>query len=128
MKRVFYISPVGADSEYEAKRTLLAQIARKRGLEFFFPLDHNPSFSIASALSDLAASDLIIADLSLERPSCYFEVGLAQAVGRHVVLIASEGTMLHQAGGTERVATYTDLASYKETIEWALSHLPGGEV
>jgi hypothetical protein len=31
----------------------------------------------------------VLADLSLERPSCYFELGLAQAVRAHVFVIAA---------------------------------------
>lgn len=124
MKRVYYISPVGTDPSYSSKREVLARIASDHGIEFFFPLDCHHPFSVPTTLTDLRDSQLVIADLSFERPSCYFEVGLAQATGTPVVLIASVGTPLHQAGGTERVQMYTNIASFQAAIEWALSHVP----
>lgn len=123
MSRIYYVSPVGADPNYSSKRQVLARIASSREVFFFFPLDHHQTFSVSLALNDLRASKLVIADLSLERPSCYFEVGLAQATGTPVVLIAATGTVLHQAGGTERVVRYADLTSYQAAVEQALSHL-----
>lgn len=124
MNRVYYISPVGSDPDYASKRDILARVAADRGVLFFFPLDHRASFSVHVALSDLRTSHLVIADLSLERPSCYFEVGLAQATGLPVVLIAAAGTVIHQAGGTEGVVEYTDLASFQAVVEHSLSHRP----
>lgn len=122
MSRAYYISPVGSDPDYTSKREVLARVAADRGISLFFPLDHRASFSVPAALSDLRTSQLVIADLSLERPSCYFEVGLAQAIGLPVVLIAAAGTVIHQAGDTDGVVTYTDLASYQAVVEHALSH------
>jgi hypothetical protein len=122
MIRVYYISPVGSDPGYASKRDVLARVAASRGVVFFFPLDHSASFSVSTALNDLRTSRLVIADLSLERPSCYFEVGLAQAAGVSVAFIAEAGTVLHQAGGTERVVTYHDLPSYHLAVEQTLSN------
>jgi nucleoside 2-deoxyribosyltransferase len=127
VNRIYYISPVGADPGYANKRQVLARIASSRDVTFFFPLDRHQSFSVSMALNDLRASQLVVADLSLARPSCYFEVGLAQATGTPVALIAEAGTVLHQAGGTERVVTYADLASYQAAVEQALSHLYRGD-
>lgn len=124
MIRIYYISPVGTDPSYASKRQVLARVASSCGVAFFFPLDHHQSFSVPAALNDLRASQLVVADLSFERPSCYFEVGLAQAIGTPVVLIAEKGTVFHQAGGTDRVITYGDLASYQAAVEHALANLP----
>ena len=123
MTLVYYISPVGADDEYRRKRAVLASLASARGVKFLFPLERNDEFSVGTALEDIRRCSLVIADLSLERPSCYFEVGLAQAIPRHVVLVAAEGTVVHQAGGTEQIMTYRDLDSYRVVIEVALDHI-----
>lgn len=39
-------------------------------------------------------ADFIVADLTDERPACYFEAGYAEALGRHVIYIASEESVL----------------------------------
>lgn len=38
---------------------------------------------------------LVVADLSLERPNVYFELGYARGIGKTVVTIAREGTKIH---------------------------------
>ena len=40
-------------------------------------------------------AEVIIADLSYERPNCYFELGYAKALGKDMIIIAREGTKIH---------------------------------
>ncbi|MEI6544338.1 MAG: hypothetical protein WCL60_12540 [Methylococcales bacterium] len=120
MSHIYYISPVGADTEYGAKRDVLNEISNELGVEWFFPLDRYTSFDIPTALEDLRAAALVLVDLSLERPSCYFELGLAQALGVPLSLIAKEGTVLHQAGETDSIVTYQDLRSYRIAVKHCL--------
>lgn len=63
---------------------------------------------------------LIIADLALERPSCYFEVGLAQASGLTVRFLAPAGTPIHQLEGRDSVAFYSNMGEYERIIELLL--------
>jgi len=116
MRRVYFVSPVGSDPDYVSKRQALDSIAEELGVEFFFPLDRHKSFSLDAAVRDIRGAWLVIADLSLERPSCYFEVGLAQAIGKSVAFIATTGTFLHQTGGTENLLSYRDITEYREAI------------
>lgn len=121
MSCVYYISPVGSDPDYESKRSVLARVAERYGVEFFFPLERRQTFLVARAMEDIRACRLVIADLSLERPSCYFELGLAQATDTPIVLIANEGVALHQVGEVGQVVRYEDLKSYLAAIERGLS-------
>ena len=116
MKLVYFISPVGSDPQYSTKREVLSAVASGQDFEFFFPLDRRTPFSVEVATQDLRKSWLAIADLSLERPSCYFEVGLAQGVGTPVAFIAAEGAALHQAGGTGSILRYSNLGTYRASI------------
>ena len=43
----------------------------------------------------IGKAELIIADLSYERPNCYFELGYARALGKDLVIIYREGTKVH---------------------------------
>ncbi|HTE14574.1 MAG TPA: hypothetical protein VK642_05815 [Burkholderiales bacterium] len=116
MSYIYFVSPVASDPNYNAKRAALAEVEKETGQKFFFPLEERDSFSLQATKEDLARAFLVLADLSLERPSCYFEVGLAQAVGTQVVLIAVTGTILHQAGATSSVRSYADLAEYRAVV------------
>ena len=40
-------------------------------------------------------AEIIVADLTYERPNCYFELGYAMALGKDIIIIAREGTKLH---------------------------------
>lgn len=46
-------------------------------------------------LDNLASSTLVIAELSGERPNCYYEAGFAQALGKEVILLIREGERVH---------------------------------
>jgi hypothetical protein len=43
----------------------------------------------------IARAYFVIADLSHERPNCYFELGYAQALGKPALLLSGEGTRVH---------------------------------
>jgi hypothetical protein len=40
-------------------------------------------------------SRLVVADLTYERPNCYYEVGFAHALGKPVIILAQEGSHRH---------------------------------
>lgn len=121
MSYIYYVSPVGTDPEYGAKRDVLNDISKELGIEWFFPLDRHTSFAVPTVLEDLRAAAFVVADLSLERPSCYFELGLTQALGVPLSLIAKEGTILHQAGETDGIVIYQDLRSYRSAVKHCLT-------
>lgn len=120
MRSIYFISPVGSDSRYLEKRTALAELEADLEIRFLFPLDLSASFDLCRVKADMTNAFAIIADLSLERPSCYFELGLAEAVGARVALIAMNGTQIHQTGCALKVRSYNDLVEYKSSIKSAI--------
>ena len=80
MSYVYIIGPVRSDPQYKQKRQVLADISSGYQYQFFFPFERYKSFSLDAVRSDLRNAAVVIADLSLERPSCYFELGVAQAL------------------------------------------------
>lgn len=40
-------------------------------------------------------AEIIVADLSYERPNCYYELGYAKALGKEMIIIAKQGTKIH---------------------------------
>jgi hypothetical protein len=114
----YVICPVGTDPDFSAKRAILERAGVDCRLEAFFPLERRKVFSVAEAISDMQRSEFILADLSFERPSCYFELGLARYTRRPVHLIAAKGTLIHQVGddSTSRVDYYADLDQYRQVV------------
>lgn len=116
MSHIYFIMPVGSDPQYELKREQLTQLSNDAGREFFLPLERHNSFSISEARTDLLNASLVVADLSLERPSCYFELGIAQALGVPVCVIAAVDTILHQTGSLIIPLFYSNLFQYREVV------------
>jgi len=56
---------------------------------------------VARIKSEIKKAKFIIADLTDERPSCYFEVGYAEALGRPVVYVASKESVVHPGQKTK---------------------------
>lgn len=120
---VFYvIMPVGADKQFSEKKSILRNTAQEEGLVPYFPFDrtNNAAFDINETLAVLKDSDFVLADLSGARPSCYFELGLAQALGKDAYLIAEKGTDIHQAHGRSLARFYRGLESYEQVISKVL--------
>lgn len=120
--RFYVIMPVGSDKLFNEKRAIIQSEARKWDFIAYFPLDERPGkcFDLNSTIQDLRDSQFVIADLSLERPSCYFELGLAQALGKPTNLVAEEGTLVHQANGRNQIRFYKDIDEYRRVISQIL--------
>jgi nucleoside 2-deoxyribosyltransferase len=118
----YVIMPVGADQQFADKRSILQRVAAKEGLSPYFPFNKasNMTFDREGTLSLINDSDFVLADLSLERPSCYFELGLAQALGKEVFLIAQQGTDIHQAHGRGLTRFYEGLSGYEQVVSSVL--------
>ena len=76
-----------------------------------------PSFDLNSTIQDLKGASFVIADLSLERPSCYYELGLAEALRKRVHLIAQAGTDIHQTAARDNVLFFDDLIQFEAVID-----------
>ena len=114
----YVIMPVGVDIQFLEKKSIIKRVAERENLTPYFPFDRtdNISFDVDSTMPVLHKSEFVLADLSMERPSCYFELGLAQAISKHVYLVAQHGTDIHQAGGRNLTRFYSDLKNYEEVI------------
>lgn len=114
-RRASMILPIHSDPGFEAKAATIANVAGRLGWTITIP-EYSaaaPVFDAGRARAALDGVSLVIADLSRQRPSCYFELGFAEAVGARIRLIAEAGTELHQTSHRDRVIFYdgpSDLA------------------
>lgn len=123
MRIASIIMPMHSDPQFEARRDIIADVERESGWTLLIP-DYDPvtpEFDADRAAETLARVSLVIADLSAARPSCYFELGFAEALRKPFQLIAEQGTEIHQTGGRANVISYTDLQGFRDALLTALA-------
>ena len=118
MKKYFYIvAPISRDSNFTLKRNILMEVAASKGIDAHFPLYHSESDS--PILTENKNASFVFADISFERPSCYYEIGIAQALQKATFIVALKGTKIHQVEG--KVHFYNELTEYKNLILHAIN-------
>lgn len=81
--------PFGSDSRADLKQDIIRRTAEMYRLRLHFPAydKSGAAFGVAPTLDDLRGSVFVLADLSLERASCYYELGLAEALGKKTYVL-----------------------------------------
>jgi hypothetical protein len=117
---VHIIMPVGSDpGRFHLKRDAIDLGIKKVGFEARFPdyIPSQPNFILSKLIEEIRGAEAIIVDLSHQRPSCYYELGIAEGMGKKVFLIAERGTELHQSAARGFVRYYRDLFELTQIVE-----------
>jgi hypothetical protein len=117
---VYVIMPVGSDPDAGPRRERIIATADALGLDTYFPLDHRThgeDFDPATLRVEMQRAAVALADLSLERPSCYYELGVALGIGLPTVVVAAAGTPVHQTADRGSVAFYDSLDGLAKILE-----------
>src|ERR1700692_118365 len=105
------------DSLHLEKRAAIESIAAEHGLAVRFPpTSPYKRFDLDVALNELRNAGFVVADLTSERPSCYYELGLAEAMGKKAFLLAVRGTPIHQAASRRSVIFFKDMKEFRALI------------
>jgi hypothetical protein len=106
---VYVIMPVGSDPAHAARRVRIDAAILALGMTPYHPLDHRLHGDDATAdaiRAEVGACTVALADLSLERPSCYYELGVVHGTGLPAAVIAEVGTLIHQTADRWSVTYY----------------------
>jgi len=125
---VFVIMPVGSDPAHEKRRARIDAAVRSLGMQPYHPLDHrhHADDMTAEEIRDEVRSCVVaLADLSLERPSCYYELGVVHGAGVPVAVVAEVGTMIHQTADRWSLSYYDSLDDLESQVKTVLRpHAP----
>jgi hypothetical protein len=114
--------PIRSDPNAAAKRLLIEQLADRYGVSARFSEYDNTIgiFDLEKFKDDLNSACFVLVDLSLERPSCYYELGVVEALDRPVELVAEDNTPIHQAAGRAKLTYYRDLGTLAHLLDGRL--------
>jgi hypothetical protein len=84
---------------------------------------------IEQIMEGIRNATFVVADLSLERPNVYLEVGYAWALKKPVVLVAREGQRLHFDLSHHKCLFYRNISRLSAALERTIQDMfgPGGE-
>ena len=120
MINIFYIAPHYVDVNFNKKLQIIEIEAKKHSIKILKGVINNSNeFDLTKTMRLYHKAHCCIADLSFERPSCYYEIGYMQALNKRIMFIASSGTFIHQIDG--EVNFYSNFSEYKELIKHFLA-------
>ena len=103
-----------SDPDFQKKLAIWTTLVGDSGWEVSFPKYDSdyPIFDLEATLAEMDRCDLVVVDLSFERPSCYFELGLAEALHKKMAVISKVGTPIHQTSHRRNVRTYASIDDF----------------
>jgi len=109
--QLFVIMKFGDDLLDSAYKGVIRPIAEEFGYHVIRIDEIQDSRMITNQVIEyIAESELILADLTGDRPNCYYETGVAYALGKELILTIKKGERAH-----------FDLSGYR-FIEWKTEH------
>jgi nucleoside 2-deoxyribosyltransferase len=86
------------DERFEALENVVAKF---KGVAIRIDKEHPLEDLVGRIKKEIRAAQFIIADLTDERPSCYFEAGFAEALPRPVIYVASKQSVIKPGSETK---------------------------
>lgn len=99
-------------------------VLQEFGFEVLTQIDrYGPGTINADMLEEMKASNLIIIDITGERPNCYFEIGYGKGLNKPVIITAKDGTKLHFDIAGERCLLWKSWEDLDAKLRRALAEM-----
>ena len=107
--------------ELEDIRTGVKEVFEEFGIEAITAneIEHEEAIT-DRILSEIEASEFLIADLTHERPNVYYEVSHAHALKKRVILVRKKGTKLHFDVAHRNCPEYDNVIGLKKLLRGRL--------
>lgn len=113
------------DSRFEAIEGILAKV---NAVAIRIDKEHTLDELVKKIKEEIERASFVVADLTDERPSCYFEVGYAEALGKPIIFVASKESVVNPKTKTRihfdihrNVNYFVNLKELKEKLRASLS-------
>ena len=77
-------------------------------------------------INEIMTAEFLIADITGERPSVYYEIGYAQALGKRVIMCRKSSTRIHFDIAAYNCPEYKNLSGLEKMLMKRLEALTGG--
>ncbi len=111
--------PAGSDPCFAQKVEEITSLGRVYGIKVDLPLSGTDG-DVRRISRRIRERCKFIVDLSLERPSCYYELGQIEACGIDPQLVAAKGTPIHQSANRGKVEEYSGRLEFMRIVERVL--------